>query len=211
MRLLVVGFGPFPGVARNPSGHLARALAGSARLHRVLGAKPRCLVLPTAYDAIGARLAPALSERPDAVLLFGVAKRARRVRVEACARNRVSLLAPDASGRAATRFLLDAEGPAERRAARAGRAVRIVKAGGVDAALSRDAGRYLCNAAYYAALAADLPALFIHIPLPPGFGRPQHEARAQRTLSTDRWLHAFTAVAIDLAASGRGTSRPSRP
>lgn len=203
MRLLVVGFGPFPGVPRNPSGELARAVAGSARLRRVLGEAPRCLVLRTAYAAIGSQLAPALAERPDAVLLFGVARRARRVRVEARARNRVSLLRPDASGRVAARLLLDPEGPAERRSAHAARAVRLLRGHGMEASLSRDAGRYLCNASYFAALAEDRPTLFIHIPMPPSVDRPQRADRARRARPADRRLRAFTDLALALARRAR--------
>lgn len=205
MRLLVVGFGPFPGIPRNPSGDLARAAAGSARLRRVLGGKSRCLVLRTAYAAIEDQLAPALAARPDAVLLFGVARRARRVRVEARARNRVSLLFPDASGQVFTRLQLDPDGPAERRSPHAARAARLLRDHGVEASLSRDAGRYLCNASYFVALAEDRPTLFIHIPMPPRTGRPKQADRVRRRGSADRRLRAFTTLALNLVRRARPT------
>jgi len=53
------------------------------------------------------------------------------------------------------------------------RMLRAMRERGIDARLSRDAGRYLCNASFYAVLerrsagqAAQI--IFIHIPLPRG-------------------------------------------
>lgn len=204
--LLVVGFGPFPSVPRNPSGDLARRLAGSARLRRVLGTSPRCLVMRTAYAAIATHLVPALRDRPDAVLMIGLAKRARRMRVEERARNRVSRLFPDVSGRIAARPLLDPDGPPVRRRPHAARAVWILRGHGVAASLSRDAGRYLCNASYFTALAEDRPTLFVHIPPPPRADRSRPAGPIRRQSMADRWVCALAEVALDLARQSR---RPS--
>ena len=170
-RLLVVGFGPFPRVPVNPSGVLAARLAASPRLRRVLGGPPRLLVMRTAYAAIGAELEPALAGKPDAVLMIGVAMRARRIRVELRARNRASRLFPDASGSTARRPTLEPAGPAERRNPAARQVLACLR--GVGAVVSRDAGRYLCNASYYRVLAEDCPAIFLHIPPLPDATRPR--------------------------------------
>ena len=199
--LLVVGFGPFPGVPRNPSARLARAVAAQPRLRRVLGRAPRCLVLRTAYAAISDTFEPALATGPDAVLMIGVAKRSRHLRVETRARNRASRLLPDASGRIAPRPVLDPHGPAERRSPHAARALATLRRTGLDARLSRDAGRYLCNACYYRALAERRPALFIHIP-PPSAGRPGR-AVARRRPSIDAQAEAIAQVAVGLLATAR--------
>ena len=50
-RLLVTGFGPFPGIPKNPSAVAAGRLAGSPRWRR-LGVDVRVLVLSTTYAAI---------------------------------------------------------------------------------------------------------------------------------------------------------------
>ncbi|SFG38830.1 peptidase C15 [Methylobacterium gossipiicola] len=170
--LLVTGFGPFPGVPRNPSAVVARLLGIHARRHGLAGGDVRVLILPTSYGAIPTHLFPALAEGPSAVLMLGVARRAKRVRVEFRARNRVSRLFPDASGAIAQRLTLLAGGPAERRAGGAAKALASLRRHGIAAIPSHDAGRYLCNAAYFHALAEDIPVLFIHIPPLAEVGRP---------------------------------------
>lgn len=185
--LLVTGFGPFPGMPANPSGVLARRLGGMPRLKALTGGRLRVRVLTTAYAAIPEELEPALAEGPAAILMFGVSGRAKRVRVEARARNRASRLYPDASGRIARGLALDPNGPAERRAPAAATALAALRRNGVPAIPSQDAGRYLCNAAYYRALAGEMPVLFLHIPPVPrkpkrvGKGRAPRRARMDAT------------------------------
>ena len=77
--------------------------------------------------------------------MFGLAPRARALRIETRARNAVSLL-PDAGGIALRRLTIAAGGPAAlAMPAPARRLLAAVRAAGVPATLSRDAGRYLCN------------------------------------------------------------------
>ncbi len=63
-------------------------------------------VFATRYDAVDRELPVLLArEKPDIVVMFGVATRSHRVRVEERARNRIALF-PDASGhRPATRTI----------------------------------------------------------------------------------------------------------
>ncbi|ACL59457.1 peptidase C15 [Methylobacterium nodulans] len=193
--LLITGFGPFPGMPVNPSAALARRLAASPHLTRALGGAPRLRILTTAYGAIVSELTPALTEDPGAVLMIGVAGRSRQVRVEVRALNRASRLFPDASGRIAARLALDPEGPALRRAgAVAVKAGALLRRRGLPAGLSRDAGRYLCNASYFRALAQPVPVLFLHIPRPPRSGARAWEAGLAA---------AFAEVARLLALEGR--------
>lgn len=176
-RLLVTGFGPFPRVPRNPSGVLAERIARSRRF-RLRGVEVESLVLPTSYGAIDAVLRPTLARfRPDAVLLLGVAARRRAVCVERQALNRVSRLFPDASGRTGTRLAVSPRAPLVLRPrAPVGALLRAVRAGAVPARLSRDAGRYLCNASYFAVLedaGREGPlVVFVHVPMPRG-SRPR--------------------------------------
>ncbi|GJD50096.1 Pyrrolidone-carboxylate peptidase [Methylobacterium crusticola] len=201
-RLLITGFGPFPRVPVNPSAALAERLAASRRLALALGGRPDLLVLRTAYASVEGALAPALAAGPGAVLMLGVAGRARSVRVEARALNRGSRLFPDASGRLPAGLALDPEGPLLRRAgALARKAATLLRRHGLRVRLSRDAGRYLCNAAYYRALAEPVPVLFLHIPLPPRAG-----ARAAQ----DRLAAAFAEVARLLTVEARRGAAEAR-
>lgn len=200
--LLVTGFGPFPGVPRNPSAALAR------RIGRLVGPKigglpVRVLILPTTYSAIPEVLEPALAEGPAAILMLGVATRAKRVRVEAQGRNRTSRLFPDASGRIAARLTLEREGPAARRTAFGRQGLAILRRAGVPAVPSRDAGRYLCNATYFRALREGCPALFLHIPMPPRTARPARPAKPRRQGPQEAMAQAFVEVARGLAVRAR--------
>ncbi|MBB2961491.1 peptidase C15 [Methylobacterium sp. R2-1] len=201
-RLLVTGFGPFPTVPDNPTGRLARRLAASPHLHRILGQAPDCLVLDTRYDALDTQLDPALARHPSAVLMLGVAARRRRVCVETRAVNRVSRLFPDAGGTVRRTLAFQPDGPAQRRSPAAA-AVRVaLKRAGLDTAISRDAGRYLCNASYYRVLEQGCPAVFLHIPMPPRTRRPKPGGGHSRP-PLDRWAEAFAEAARVLALRGR--------
>ncbi len=96
MFVLITGFGPFPGAPVNPSAMLARALARRRRpafaaLHRTVH------VFATSYGSVDRELPKLLAQKPDVVLLFGVAGRRRALCVETQARNAISVLFPDAS------------------------------------------------------------------------------------------------------------------
>jgi pyroglutamyl-peptidase len=209
-RLLVTGFGPFPGSAVNPSAEVARRVADSPRW-RLVGAEAQAMVLPTAYSSIEGVLVPALRKGGyDAVLMIGIAGRARRIRVERRAANRASTLSPDASGRRGARLGLG-PGPAHRIAAASpGRALRHLRRHGLPGGVSQDAGRYLCNACYFSALAEPLPALFLHIPKAPRRKRRKPARRKPRTNWHDRLAAAFVEVAIDLLARSRHESGRAR-
>ncbi|KAB1072868.1 peptidase C15 [Methylobacterium planeticum] len=189
----------------NPSAALARRLGTLPRLRLALGQPPRVLELRTRYDAIPETFVPALAERPVAVLMFGVAASAQRLRVEMRGRNRASRLFPDASGTRPARLTLDADGPAERRSSVAAAARAVLRRHGVPAAASRDAGRYLCNASYYRALAEACPVLFLHIPpRAPPHARVRRPAQGRAATDSERLLRALTGIAAMLARRGRG-------
>ncbi len=168
--ILVTGFGPFPGAPFNPTGPLVQRLA-RLRRPRLAEVKIVAHVFATSYAAVDRDLPRLLAKhKPAALLMFGLAPRARVLRIETRARNTVSLL-PDAGGAALHRHAIATSGrsaialPAPTRSLLA-----AVRASHVPAALSRDAGRYLCNyLAWRAAGAAgtnDGPRLaaFVHVP-----------------------------------------------
>jgi pyroglutamyl-peptidase len=168
--ILVTGFGPFPGTRFNPTGPLVKALA-QMRRPCLADAKIVAHVFPTSYAAVDRDL-PKLLERhrPDALLMFGLAPRARTVRIETRARNTVSLL-PDAGGAALHRHAIVFGGPGTiALPAPAQNLLAAVRALHVPAALSRDAGRYLCNYLSWRATEAASQkggpqvAAFVHVP-----------------------------------------------
>jgi pyroglutamyl-peptidase len=164
-RVLVTGFGPFPGVRVNPSAALARRLARSGRLKRA-GVDIAAAEFRTAYDDVDVSLPPLL-KRADIVLMLGVAARRKWLSVEQRGVNHASRTAPDAGGNAAP----PSPRGAHIRTSRAPLAVCLaaLRKARLPARRSIDAGRYLCNASYYQGLArapAAATVLFVHVPMP---------------------------------------------
>jgi pyroglutamyl-peptidase len=169
VKLLVTAFGPFPGAPVNPTPELVAALS---RLGHLDGRPVRIAthVFATTYAAVSTEL-PALVTRhkPDALVMFGLAARATAIRIETRARNVCAVNAPDAAGQRPLSPRLAQAGPADQRTGlNPARLLAEARASGVPLRLSRDAGTYLCNFAYWTALSlADAPpALFIHVPRP---------------------------------------------
>lgn len=167
MRVVLTGFGPFPGAAVNPSADLASALA--RRRRPALGTQITCHVFATSYAAVDRELPGLLAARPDVVLMFGLATRTRQVRIEARARNLRSVLFPDACGHRPDRaVIVSGEPPARKSNAPTRALLSALRGRPIKATLSRDAGRYLCNYAYWRLLdpvAHCRPlVVFVHIP-----------------------------------------------
>ena len=169
--VLITGFGPFPRAPFNPSGPLAHRLAGRAR-PALAGIRRIAHVFPTSYRAVDRDL-PALiaHHRPSVVLLFGLAARTPHLRIETRARNLRTPLFPDAQRHHPEAPAIRPGGPpACRSHAPHPRLVAAARMVGVQARLSRDAGPYVCNFAYWRALeqgtGGDQPLVqFVHIPL----------------------------------------------
>ena len=168
MRVLLIGFGPFPGAPLNPSALLVKSLA--RRRRPALAEIVRTThVFATTYAAVDRDLPKLLAAGPDIVLMFGLAGRRRHLCIETRARNAISLLFPDASGyRPRQGIIAPGEPAALRSAAPFARLLGAVRASTVPALLSRDAGRYLCNYAYWRALERSRDGRplvqFVHIP-----------------------------------------------
>ena len=168
--VLVTGFGPLPGARFNPTGPLVERLT-RLRRPRLANTKIVSHIFPTSYAAVDRELPKLIAKhKPNALLMFGLAPRTRALRIETRARNTVSLL-PDATSASLRRLTIAAGGPAAlTMPAPARRLLAAVRAAGVPAALSRDAGRYLCNyLCWRAAEAAGKKggphlAAFVHVP-----------------------------------------------
>ena len=213
MKILITGFGRFPGAPFNPSGVLARRLV-QRRRPAFADAVQIAHVFPTSYAAVDREL-PALvaQHRPDAIVMFGLAGRTPHLRIETQARNRITPVFPDVDGVVppSTRIRLPSRGPLRGHAPfRA--LLRAAKTSGAPARLSRDAGAYLCNYGYWRAIeAAAKPAgprlvVFVHIPKVRTVSRP----RGKRTMMPfAKLVRAGDAIVrAALSALRRPTIRP---
>jgi pyroglutamyl-peptidase len=204
--ILVTGFGPFPGAPFNPTTPLVHRLA---RSRRPASADVKIIphVFPTSYAAVDREL-PALIARckPDALLMFGLAGRTRHIRIETRARNALALT-PDVGGAAPLARAIVPGLPDQAMPAPARRLHRAAASARVPAALSRDAGHYLCNyLAWQAAMAVRRPggprlAAFVHVPLTRRHARPRGESKPRQSL--DDLTRAGTRLLLALVTATR--------
>jgi pyroglutamyl-peptidase len=211
LRILVTGFGPFPGAPWNPTQPLVARLT---RLRRPAFANVEFFghIFPVTYKAVDRELPQLLQKhRPQALLMFGLASRTAHLRVETRARNAVTMLWPDAAqtrsrtgsiglGPDATMF-----GPHTAKLLRAARATNI------DARASRDAGAYLCNYLSWRAIESvgtndDLQlAAFVHIPLLPRDGAAMRKGASRITL--EELVDAGEAMLLEMVKQARQAVR----
>ena len=178
-RVLITGFGPFPGAPVNPSAWLAEALpVHLSGFHVELHAR----VLPTEWETI-AGLTQGLHDslQPHVMIHFGLSQSARGFRIERSAYNRASLRA-DAAGALPLSRAIISQGQARLDTSLPAAALSAhLRERGIPASPSRSAGRYLCNFLYYlslewAARQAQVPAvLFVHMPPFAAHGGPLSE------------------------------------
>ena len=168
MRVVIAGFGRFPGARFNPSARLATALARRRR-PTFASIERSAHVFATAYAAVDRDLPKLFAAKPDIVLIFGLAARRRALCIETRARNSRSVLFPDASRYRPETSAIARGKPSSRRGnAPFARLLGAARGRAVPIRLSRDAGRYLCNYAYWRALEATRDGrpliAFVHIP-----------------------------------------------
>ena len=171
LRVLITGFGPFPGAPFNPTMALVPRLVGLRR--PAFGDIERNgHIFPVTYRAVDREL-PELLERyrPHALLMFGLASRTPFIRIETRARNAVTTLWPDADHTRVRKGSISGSADAMRFGPHTAKLLRAAVGTGIDARASRDAGSYLCNYLSWHAIEAtcgdDGPRLaaFIHVPL----------------------------------------------
>jgi pyroglutamyl-peptidase len=202
--ILITGFGPFPGAPVNPTTPLVRHLA---KLRRPGLGDVRLVghVFATSYAAVDRELPRLIARhRPDALLMFGVATREKRIRIETRARNALALL-PDATNASLRRHAILPGGPASRRMPMpAAHLLAAAKSAGVPAYLSRDAGRYLCNYICWRgaeAVAAKGPRLAAFVHVPP-LSRTARRKGTRRLAAADL-ARAGEAILMAVAAAAR--------
>jgi pyroglutamyl-peptidase len=210
LTILVTGFGPFPGAPFNPTDALVQHLT---RIRRPAFAAVRRVghVFPTSYSILDQDFPTLVRQhRPDVILMFGLASRTRHLRVETVARNILSASLPDVNGMRPARGRLAAGAVTTLRTrAPCARLLQGARNARVPAALSRDAGRYLCNALYWRALEAvaqpDGPCLaaFIHVPKVRRHSVPRARLRGRRVSMSDLHRGAEAILRAVIAAARR--------
>ncbi len=175
LRVLITGFGPFPGVDRNYSADLAVAVCSALAAQPATHTHTRLCVhtaeLTVEWQSVQAQLAHLYKKhRPKIAVHFGVCRSVTGFVIEQQAHNSCT---PDldAFGCQPTSHVLEA-GACEVLKTRLSVTDIIADCKMIDVNIvsSDDAGRYLCNAAYYTSLslaAHQTPpsdALFIHVP-----------------------------------------------
>jgi len=191
--ILITGFGPFPGAPFNPTGPLVRELA-RRRTPALRHIRRVAHVFATSYQAVDRDL-PALiaREQPDTLIMFGLAPRRRLISIETRARNALTCAVPDASGHLPAASVIVPGGHAVLALrSPAQRLVTAVRAVRISAAISSDAGNYLCNyLCWRAAEAAERDGVprvvaFVHVPPVPANVRVPSARRQPRTRSQPR-------------------------
>lgn len=208
VKILVTGFGAFPGARTNPSATLVQNLAGkhAARLAR-LGIDLHVRLLPVVFDAVPALLdAISKAVRPNAILHVGLASRRRCASIELLARNRISPLRVDAARKLPLAATIQ-PGGANRKSTLPHQAIRhILQASGIHTRLSINAGDYICNQTLYLSLArADVSAGFIHIPRLAGRIRRKSGTR-QHLPRLPALTLAIVGVLVEIAKTARNST-----
>jgi pyroglutamyl-peptidase len=169
-RILLTGFGPFPGVPRNPSGWLAETLAEQLPAPELHGR-----IFPTEWQAAALLSDLCESLQPHVMIHFGVSEHAKTFRIEHSAHNRTAPRA-DAGGALPASPVILVEGAGRLDTAFPAAALaRHLKTNGVAAVTSHSAGHYLCNFLYYHsldwALRQSTPPLVLFVHVPPTSGK----------------------------------------
>ncbi|MGJ4904509.1 pyroglutamyl-peptidase I [Bradyrhizobium sp. HKCCYLS2058] len=206
-RILITGFGPFPGAPSNPTMPLVRRLS-ELRRPALDDVDITSHVFHVTYDTVDRELPALIAERrPHALLMFGLAGRTSYLRIETRARNAVTTTFPDADRHVARKGLIVPGAHPISFGPHMARLLRAARATGIDARASRDAGSYLCNYLSWRAIeatrAADGPRLaaFIHIPPLPRSGTVLPQGSPRITL--DALVDAGEAMLMELVKLAR--------
>jgi len=203
LRILITGFGPFPGAPFNPTNALVARLA---RLRRPALSDVMLSghIFHVTYQTVDRELPQLLARhRPHALLMFGLASRTPFLRIETRARNAVTTLWPDADHARARKGSIARDTGAIMFGPHTARLLRAACLTGIDARASRDAGSYLCNYLSWRAIEATRakngPALaaFVHVPPVPRDTSVQRKGNAGR-ITQEHLVDAGEAVLMEM-------------
>jgi pyroglutamyl-peptidase len=203
LRILVTGFGPFPGAPFNPTQPLVARLL---RLRRPAFGNVELFghIFPVTYRAVDRDLPELLTQhRPDALLMFGLASRTPHVRIETRARNAVTTLWPDADHARVRKGSIAGGSDATMFGPHTAKLLRAAVSTGIDARTSRDAGSYLCNYLSWRAIEAvgvdkgPRLAAFVHVPLIARDGVSRRKGAAHR-ITLEELVDAGEAMLLEM-------------
>jgi pyroglutamyl-peptidase len=211
LRILLTGFGPFPGAPFNPTIPLVQRLA-ALRRPALDGVELSSHIFHVTYRTVDRELPELISRiRPDAMLMFGLANRTAHLRIETRARNAVTTTFPDADRNIARKGSILPGAHPMAFGPHMAKLLRAARATGIDARSSRDAGSYLCNYLSWRAIEATRAengprlAAFIHIPLLARDGTSSR--RGTRRITLDGLVDAGEAMLMELAKLARQSGR----
>ena len=200
LRILITGFGPFPGAPFNPTMQLVERLM-QLRRPAFDDVELSSHIFHVTYATVDRELPQLLEETPAAC---AVDVRPRRpdvlLRVETRARNAVTTIFPDADGTRVGKGSIAADADAMMFGPHTAKLLRVALSTGIDARASRDAGAYLCNYLSWRAIEATQQdkgpqlAAFIHIPLLAHDGA----ARAPGGVTLEALVDAGEAMLLEL-------------
>jgi pyroglutamyl-peptidase len=212
LRILLTGFGPFPGAPCNPTQPLVARLL---RLRRPAFSDVELSghIFPVTYKAVDRELPELLAKRrPQALLMFGLASRTPYLRIETRARNAVTTLWPDADHTSVRKGSIAPGTAAMMFGPHTARLLRAAEATGVDARASRDAGSYLCNYLSWRAIEAvdtghgPRLAAFVHVPLLARGGARQRKGATHR-ITLEELVDAGEAMLLEMVRLTRQAVR----
>jgi pyroglutamyl-peptidase len=215
LRILITGFGPFPGAPFNPTEPLVARLL---RLRRpALDAVERTgHIFAVTYQTVDRELPQLLTRhRPHALLMFGLASRTPYLRVETRARNAVTTLWPDADHARVRKGSIKGNADALMFGPHTTKLLRAADGAGVDARASRDAGSYLCNYLSWRAIEATCRdngprlAAFVHVPLVARDSASQRQGIVRR-ITPEELVDAGEAVLLEMVKLTRQRMREAR-
>jgi pyroglutamyl-peptidase len=212
LRILITGFGPFPGAPFNPTEPLVARLM---RLRRPAFSDVQLSghIFPVTYTAVDRQLPQLLAkQQPHAVLMFGLATRTAHVRIETRARNAITTLWPDTDHARLRKGSIAGGADAMMFGPHTAKLLRAAVGTGVDARPSRDAGSYLCNYLSWRAIEAACSdkgprlAAFIHVPLVARGAESRRKGAAQR-ITLEQLVDAGEALLLEMVRSTRRAAR----
>jgi pyroglutamyl-peptidase len=214
LRILITGFGPFPGAPFNPTMPLVERLTERRRA-AIDAVELTGHIFHVTYQTVDREL-PELIERlsPHAVLMFGLANRTAYLRIETRARNAVTTRLPDADGNRNQTGSIVAGAKAMPFGLHTASLLQAALATGIDARASRDAGSYLCNYLSWRAIEATQkpggPALaaFVHVPLVKHDGTSHWGATG---ITLDQLVDAGEVMLMEMVTLAGQTARETVP
>jgi pyroglutamyl-peptidase len=207
LRVLITGFGPFPGAPHNPTMPLVKRLV-QLRRPAFDDVELTSHIFHVTYRTVDRELPELIARlRPHVLLMFGLADRTDYLRIESRARNAITTTFPDADRSVAMKGSIVPGAVAQTFGPHTARLLRAARLTGIDARPSRDAGSYLCNYLSWRAIEAvnetggPRLAQFVHIPLLPRDGTTRRKGISSITL--DELVDAGEAMLMELIRLAR--------